>query len=73
MLQTASNTASEQVTRNSEELMAAGGFGVPTFRIGDEIVFGQDRIDLVSDVLRGWTPDLEGGAEVLLSGERGKL
>ena len=41
---------------NHEEAQAVGAFGVPTFVVGDEIFWGQDRIDFVAehlDELRG--------------------
>jgi 2-hydroxychromene-2-carboxylate isomerase len=35
---------------------AAGVFGVPAFQVGDTLVWGQDRLDLVTRALDGWTP-----------------
>jgi 2-hydroxychromene-2-carboxylate isomerase len=35
---------------------AAGVFGVPSFQIGETLVWGQDRLDLVVRALDGWTP-----------------
>jgi 2-hydroxychromene-2-carboxylate isomerase len=29
---------------------AAGVFGVPSFRVGDELIWGQDRLDLVAEL-----------------------
>lgn len=37
---------------NAEDAKAAGVFGVPTFIIGEDIFWGQDRIDFVRDHLR---------------------
>jgi len=37
---------------NTEELMARGGFGSPTFFIGDDMYFGNDRLPLVREALR---------------------
>ena len=37
----------------TEEAVARGVFGAPTFFVGDEMFFGQDRLDLVSRALRG--------------------
>ena len=37
---------------NYQEAQALGVFGVPTFVIGDEIFWGQDRIDFVLEHLR---------------------
>ena len=36
---------------NSEAAIAAGVFGVPTFVIGDELFWGQDRLDFVAEAL----------------------
>ncbi|MBA1148768.1 2-hydroxychromene-2-carboxylate isomerase [Ectothiorhodospiraceae bacterium WFHF3C12] len=41
-----------QLERNWEEADRRGAFGVPTFIIGDEIFWGQDRIDFVREHLR---------------------
>ena len=40
---------------NTEEAVARGAFGAPTFFIGDEMYFGQDRLDFVEDRLRAIT------------------
>lgn len=37
---------------NAEEAKAAGVFGVPTFIVGEDIFWGQDRIDFLRDHLR---------------------
>jgi len=37
---------------NTEELMARGGFGSPTFFLGDDMYFGNDRLPLVREALR---------------------
>jgi 2-hydroxychromene-2-carboxylate isomerase len=41
----------------TEAAVKRGIFGVPTFFVGDEMFFGQDRLDLVEDALSGkrWT------------------
>jgi len=36
---------------NTEAAIAAGVFGVPTFQIGDELFWGQDRLDFVAAAL----------------------
>lgn len=36
----------------TEEAVARGVFGAPTFFVGDEMFFGQDRLDFVEDELR---------------------
>lgn len=42
----------EQLTRNAEEADSLGAIGVPTFIIGDEIFWGNDRIDFLKEHLR---------------------
>ena len=37
----------------TEEAVARGVFGAPTTFVGDEMFFGQDRLDFVRDALRG--------------------
>jgi 2-hydroxychromene-2-carboxylate isomerase len=37
---------------NTEELIARGGFGSPTFFVGDDMYFGNDRLPLVREALR---------------------
>jgi carboxymethylenebutenolidase len=37
---------------NTQEAIAAGVFGVPTFKIGDQLYWGQDRLDFVEEALR---------------------
>lgn len=42
----------ESVRRNWEEAEERGAFGVPTFVVGDEIFWGQDRLDFLEEHLR---------------------
>ena len=37
---------------NTEEAVARGVFGAPTMFVGEEMFFGQDRLDFVRDALR---------------------
>jgi 2-hydroxychromene-2-carboxylate isomerase len=37
---------------NTEEAVARGVFGSPSFFVGDELFFGQDRLDFVEEALR---------------------
>ncbi|NNL64804.1 MAG: 2-hydroxychromene-2-carboxylate isomerase, partial [Myxococcales bacterium] len=37
---------------NTEEAVARGAFGAPTFFVGDEMFFGNDRLDFVEEALR---------------------
>lgn len=43
----------EAIVQNSESAVARGAFGAPTFFVGDEMYFGQDRLHLVEDALKG--------------------
>ena len=42
----------ERLNANWEEAQERGAFGVPTFIVGDDIFWGQDRLDFVEDHLR---------------------
>ena len=51
-----SEEALANLEKNHEEASERGAFGVPTFFVGDQIFWGQDRIDFVAehlDELRG--------------------
>jgi 2-hydroxychromene-2-carboxylate isomerase len=37
-----------ELDANTSELMARGGFGVPSFTVGDAIYFGNDAVPLVA-------------------------
>lgn len=39
----------DQLALNDERAAAAGAFGVPTFFVGSEIFFGNDRLDMVRE------------------------
>lgn len=52
LLELATSAAVEAEYRaNTEAAIAAGVFGVPTFQIGDELFWGQDRLDFVAEAL----------------------
>jgi 2-hydroxychromene-2-carboxylate isomerase len=36
---------------NNDEALARGGFGVPTMFVGDQMFFGNDRLDFVEEAL----------------------
>jgi 2-hydroxychromene-2-carboxylate isomerase len=42
----------EQAEHNRLELLALGLWGVPSFRFGDQVVWGQDRLDRIEERLR---------------------
>lgn len=41
----------EQLKKNTDELIARGGFGSPTMFVGTEMFFGNDRLPLVREAL----------------------
>ena len=41
----------EQLKKNTEEAVARGVFGAPTFFVGDELHWGQDRLEFVAQAL----------------------
>ena len=47
-----SDTVKAQLRANTDHAAARGAFGAPTFFVGDEMFFGQDRIDWVEDSLK---------------------
>jgi len=51
-----------QLARETEQAIADGVFGVPTFRIDDELFWGSDRIDGVIRCLGGARIDARGNA-----------
>jgi carboxymethylenebutenolidase len=48
----ADDAAQRAYGANTEAALAAGVFGVPTFQIGEELFWGQDRLDFVARALR---------------------
>lgn len=53
-----SNQIKETLKRNTARAKALGLCGVPGFLInGRQIVWGQDKLNLVEDMLCGWDPD----------------
>ena len=40
-----------QLTINTDEAVARGVFGAPTFFVGDQMFFGQDRLEFVAEAL----------------------
>lgn len=45
--------AKDRLKATTEEAVARGAFGAPTFFVGEEMFFGQDRLDWVEDALGG--------------------
>ncbi len=42
-----------QLIANTDEAVARGAFGAPTFFVGDRMFFGQDRLEFVREALAG--------------------
>ena len=55
-----------QVERNRVELLALGGFGTPTFLVGEDLYFGNDRLPLVEAALAR-----QAGMRLVLPGAHG--
>ena len=45
-------TVKDQLIANTEQAVNRGVFGAPTFFVGDQMFFGQDRLDFVIEALR---------------------
>ena len=50
---TADPEVKAQLIANTDDAVARGAFGAPTFFVGTEMHFGQDRLDFVREALRG--------------------
>jgi 2-hydroxychromene-2-carboxylate isomerase len=44
-----------KLLHSTEAALQRGVFGAPSFFVGDQIFFGQDRLDWVEEALAGWT------------------
>lgn len=53
----------ERLRRNTDDAVARGVFGVPTFFVDGEMFFGQDRLHFVRSVLERADPAREGMAD----------
>jgi 2-hydroxychromene-2-carboxylate isomerase len=42
-----------RLVATTEAAVARGAFGAPTFFVGEQMFFGQDRLDFVRDALTG--------------------
>lgn len=48
---TQDSAVKEQLAKNTDEAVARGVFGVPTFFVGDEMFFGKERLNQVKEAL----------------------
>jgi 2-hydroxychromene-2-carboxylate isomerase len=46
----------DALKRNTDEAAGRGLCGAPSFVVGDEVYWGQDRLDMVKRALGGWKP-----------------
>lgn len=49
---TEDQSVKDELRTNTEEAVRRGAFGAPTFFVGGEMFFGQDRLDFVEEALR---------------------
>ena len=45
----------ERLKASTEEAVARGVFGAPSFFVNGEMFFGQDRLNFVEDALKEWS------------------
>ncbi|CAK9206258.1 unnamed protein product [Sphagnum troendelagicum] len=63
--QAQSQDVKEELRRRTNEVQELGGIGAPTFQVLDPegksvaILWGQDRLNIVADLLCGWRPRLD--------------
>jgi 2-hydroxychromene-2-carboxylate isomerase len=41
----------DRLRANTDEAIARGAFGAPSFFVGDELFFGNDRLDFVAEAV----------------------
>jgi len=46
-----SDSIKEELKKNTEEAISRGAFGAPTFYVGDEMFFGNDRFEFINESL----------------------
>lgn len=51
LARTGDQTVKDKLKANTEQAVAKGAFGAPTFYVGDDMFFGQDRLDWVEQAL----------------------
>jgi len=53
LAEAASEPYKAQLKANVDEALARGAFGLPSFFVGDELFFGNDRLEFVAEALSG--------------------
>jgi 2-hydroxychromene-2-carboxylate isomerase len=46
-----SQSVKDELRANTEEAVQRGAFGAPTFFVGDQMFFGNDRMDFIREAL----------------------
>lgn len=67
----ASAEVKERLKRHTTAAIEAGVFGVPTFVLGEELFWGQDRMPQLAARLEGRLPDVRERAQAILARPRG--
>ena len=49
---TQEDSVKNSLKANTQEAVARGAFGAPTFFVGDEMYFGEDRLFLIHEALK---------------------
>jgi 2-hydroxychromene-2-carboxylate isomerase len=50
-----SDAVKDSLRERTQAAVELGIFGVPTFVVGGEVFFGQDRVEMVAEAAMGWT------------------
>lgn len=53
LAKTADEAVKEKLKASTDDAVARGAFGAPTFFVGDDMYFGEDRVFLVEHALKG--------------------
>lgn len=53
MSRIADDSVKSELKANTQEAVERGAFGAPTFFVGDQMFFGNDRFDFIEDALAG--------------------
>jgi 2-hydroxychromene-2-carboxylate isomerase len=48
-----SSAVADEMAANTDEMLAAGGWSVPSFVVDGELFFGQDRLEMIAWRLDG--------------------
>lgn len=68
---TGAQEVKDRLRESTDEALKRGVFGVPTFRLGEELFWGHDRLPHLAGRLSGAVPDPLAGIQALLDRPRG--